>query len=120
MVAEVEVSIHTHDVGLVLAVFVHEVFEDLHLHKGLVVEALLVANDLERHDCVLLMVLHLCHLAKGSPAVQRDDLVAELDVVALHEPVVPSLVIVAVVVPSVRDTLDLVRVLAEEPNVLVL
>ena len=56
VVAEVEVVQHVDDVVAALHVLGPEGIQDLHLHQGLVMETLLVANDLNGHRGIGLVV----------------------------------------------------------------
>lgn len=84
----------------------------------LVMEALLVADDLECFVGARLVVQHLEHLAKAALAQHALHLIAVGDVVADHHLVVAPLVVIAVVgFLQVRVALDLLHIsLAQEPN----
>lgn len=70
-----------------------EVVQDLDLHQGLVVEALLVADHLERAHLVGLVVKHLHHLAEGALAQHAHHFEAVRDVVVHDDLVVAALVV---------------------------
>ena len=99
VIAEGEALLHAHDVVDVILVVVFQVLQHLHLDSGLVVEALLVADDLHRHVFVVLVVEALQCLPEAALAEEVDDFVAVADVVVHHHLVVALFVVVAVVEP---------------------
>ena len=73
-----------------------------HLDERLVVEALLVANDLERLERLGLVVPHLDHLAERALAEHGQDLVPEQHVIVQHNRIVAALVVVPAVARAAR------------------
>ena len=97
VVPEVEVVQRLDHVVLLLRVVVAQVLQQLHLNEGLLVEALLVADDLERAHRLGLVVVRLDHLPEGALAELPYHLVPVADVVVHDHRVVAALVVVAVV-----------------------
>lgn len=81
MIPEVEVIQHVNDVVLAVLVLGPQVVEDAHLDERLVVEALLVADDLDGHVLVGAVVQRADHLPEAALADHLEDLVAVADVV---------------------------------------
>ena len=94
MATEVEVLVHLDDVVLLLRVLSQrsayflktrhrlntypflQVFQDLDLHQGLVMETLLVADDLDRHRLTSAVVTTVEYLSEGALAKSVDNLIA--------------------------------------------
>mmetsp|Transcript_24009 Transcript_24009/g.42929 ORF Transcript_24009/g.42929 Transcript_24009/m.42929 type:complete len:303 (-) Transcript_24009:952-1860(-) len=99
VIPKVEVIHHVHDVGGALEVLLPDVLQDLHFHKRLMVESLLVANYLQSHTSIVgLEVSRSDNLSEGSLSKRGHHLVAVQEMVVQNYGVVPALIIVAVVV----------------------
>ena len=96
--AEREVVEHVNDVRLLVDVDPSEVLEDADLLDRLPVEALLVADHLQRHVLPLLVIVRLDDAAEASVSDRSDDLVAEGDLVVDDVDVRVFVVVEAVVV----------------------
>ena len=68
VVAEGEVVYEVDDVVRVFSVLLPQVLQDADLLVGLTVEAFLVADDLDRHVLLGLVIVGLQHLAETAPA----------------------------------------------------
>ena len=76
-----------------------KVFQNVDLHQSLLVEACLVANELESAQVARLVVSALQHLAKAALAKAADDLKAVGYVVPHHHAVVTPLIIIPANMP---------------------
>ena len=98
VVTEDETVVQVNHVHLVVLVLFLEMFQDLYLLLSLTVKTWLIANHLERHVDVVLMVVGLHHLAKAALANDFEHLVAVGDVVVDNMNVRVLLVVVARIV----------------------
>jgi hypothetical protein len=80
-----------------------QVVEDLDLNERLVVEALLVADDLDGDGLARLVVAALDDLAERAFAEDAHDLVPVAEVVAVDDEIVAPVVVVAVVERAVVE-----------------
>ena len=62
MVSKIKISMNSHNVALMFPIPPHEVLENLHFHKSLVVEALLIADQFQREHRAGLVIEYLHHL----------------------------------------------------------
>lgn len=104
MVSEKEMARHTDIVVFILRVPFNEILENLDLHEGLRMEPFLVANHLDGHRLAREMVKAFEHLAKRAFAHDLQDLVTILEMVALLDEVIATLVVIAIVAAGLGQT----------------
>lgn len=120
MVAEVEIVQHVDDVMRVIGVLLAQLVQDANLDQRLVMEPLLVPDYLDGHVLVGFVVQGPNDLAEAALANHLEDLVAVRDVVMDHLVVAPVVIVVAAVQHRSRFRVDLARVQAEVPDLVVL
>lgn len=76
MISKIEVVQHVYDIVRLVFILQPEMVEDPDLHQRLVMEALLVADDLDGHLAPGAVVQGSDHLAEGSLANDLEDLVS--------------------------------------------
>ena len=106
---EGESVLHVDDAGTVRRVGVPDLYQQVHLHLCLLMEALFVPHKLQRDISARLVVPALEHLAEGASAQLGEHFVPESDVVADDDAVLPVFIIVAMVVRGSHTAFDLGR-----------
>ncbi len=81
-----------------------QIVQDLDLHKRLMVEPLLVADNLDRYRLSCAVISAMQNLAERTFTKGVNDLVSECEVVVHDNKVVASLIVVAMVVRSVLQS----------------
>ena len=107
MAPEHAVVLDADDVVRVFGIVLAQVQQDLQFDSSLMLELLLVANDLDGHDFASLVILALESLSKRALSKEVKDLKAVGNVIAEHDVVIASLVIVPVVELVVLGAFDL-------------
>lgn len=113
MVPEVKVVEHVYHVVRPVGVLFPQLVQYPHLDEGLVVEALLVADDFDCHVLVGFVVQRPDDLAEAALADDLEDFVPVADVVVDHLVVAAVVVVVARVEGAARFGVDFARVQPE-------
>ena len=121
MASEVEVFPDLQDAVFLIWIPSLQVLEDLDLDKSLMMEALLVANDLDSYHVSGFMVPAAQDLPERAFSKRVDHFVTEHDMVTLDDQVVASLIIVAVIIRAILFGRKLfLTALTDKVNMLVL
>ena len=114
VVSEGEMVDQMDDVVSVVPILLSQVLQDPNLLICLAVESLLVPYHLQGYVLLCPMIVRLQHLTKASLSKDLEDLVAIGNVVVSDHLIRPSVIIIATVVRSTRDTLSLLGMLANK------
>jgi len=98
---------HSHDALIVRRIFCVNMLQNLHLDDGLVVEALLVTDELDRYAPASLVVDAFDNLPETALSNHLENFVAKADVVADDKIIIAPLIVVPVIQKVARRALHL-------------